>query len=76
VEILGEIGHRRPDGRVDRVGEGVVGAPERHDVEHEPALLEGGELVGDERLRDARIALEHDDDHRRDGGRPHRCGRG
>jgi hypothetical protein len=76
VEILGEIGHPRADGRVDRVREGVVGAPERRDVEREPALLEGGELVSDEGLRDARVALEHDDDHGQDARGPRRRGRG
>ena len=61
VQVLGQVRGRGPNRRMDRVGEGIVGATERHDVEWQAPSFERGQLVSDERLRDARIALEDDD---------------
>ena len=75
VEVLRQVRDRRPDRPVDGVRQAIVGAPERDEVEREPLSLERGQLVRDERLRDAGVALEdHDDQGRGDRG-PHGRGR-
>ena len=61
VEILRQVVHGRADLGVDRMGEPVRRAPQRHDHELDPAAFQGDDLLRDERLREARIALH---DHR------------
>ena len=62
VQIFGEIQDRRPDLVMDRMPL-LVGRPsQRHERELEPGLLQPEQFLRDEGLRQARIALEDDDD--------------
>jgi hypothetical protein len=66
IEILGEIEDGRADGLVDGVAQPIVGLAQGDDGEAEPPALESRQLVGDERLGNARVAL--DDDSEGSGG--------
>ena len=72
MQVLRKVRHRRPDPRVDRVHARLRRMAERDDGEPQPPFLEGHDLLGDEGLREARIALENEHDGRRRCSSPHR----
>ncbi len=61
LQILRQVGDRRGDLAVDRVAGGIGGVAQRTDVEAESPRLEGAHLLGDEGLRQPRVALEDED---------------
>ena len=62
VQIFREIVNRRLDLVVHRMALGVGRPSQRHDDEFEPGLLQAEQFLRDEGLRQARIALQDDDD--------------
>ncbi len=62
VQVLGQVVHRRPDFRMQRVRRAIGGMAQRKQVERQAAPFEREQLLRDERLRQAWIALENDRD--------------
>ncbi len=64
LQIFRQIAHRRPDRAVQPMHLMVGRLPQRHDLERQPMPLQAEDLLGDEGLGQARIALDQDGDAR------------
>ena len=62
MEIFRQIGHARLDLVMNRMALLVGRTAQRDEAELQARQLEPAQLLGDERLRQTRIAFEHDDD--------------